>query len=116
MSTVFVTFGCNFSLDWYHETHFCLSSIYIVWAVGDILGFDWRVARAADVSGDSAVISMPGYADSDWVAAPVPGTVAVAYREAGLLPDMRYDDNLMSVDYDFSMRISGIVPNSGVRR
>lgn len=63
--------------------------------------FDWRVARAADVSGDSAAISMPGYADSDWVTAPVPGTVAVAYREAGLLPDMRYDDNLMSVDYDF---------------
>ena len=43
--------------------------------------FDWRVARAADVSGDSAVISMPGYADSDWVAAPVPETVAEEEEE-----------------------------------
>lgn len=34
----------------------------------------------------------------EWIPAKVPSTVAVAYRDAGLLPDIRYDDNVLRAD------------------
>lgn len=43
-------------------------------------------------------VSLPGYVISDWIDAPVPGTVALAYTCAGLIEDIRYDDNLTRID------------------
>jgi len=50
---------------------------------------DWEVRRAG------------GDASGVWISAKVPSTVAVAYRDAGLLEDIRYDDNLTRVDDDW---------------
>jgi len=50
---------------------------------------DWEVRR---VGGDTA---------DAWIPAKVPSTVAVAYRDAGLLEDIRYDDNLTRIDDDW---------------
>ncbi len=36
--------------------------------------------------------------EDKWIPAPVPGTVALAYTRAGLLEDIRYDDNLTRID------------------
>ena len=36
--------------------------------------------------------------EEKWIDAPVPGTVALAYTRAGLLEDIRYDDNLTRID------------------
>jgi len=49
----------------------------------------WQVRR---VENDSA---------ENWIPAKVPSTVAVAYRDAGLLEDIRYDDNLTRIDDDW---------------
>ncbi|MBQ0006391.1 MAG: hypothetical protein KBS57_03190 [Alistipes sp.] len=51
--------------------------------------FEWEVRRAADGNSES------------WIPAKVPSTVAVAYRDAGLLKDIRYDDNLSVIDDDW---------------
>ena len=49
--------------------------------------------------------------DTEWIPAKVPGTAAVSYRDAGLLDDIRYDDNLTRIDdgwykADFEYRTS----------
>ena len=36
--------------------------------------------------------------EDTWIAAPVPGTVALAYTQAGLIEDITYDDNLTRID------------------
>lgn len=40
-------------------------------------------------------------AAEEWIQAVVPGTVAVSYRDAGLLEDIRFDDNLTRIDDDW---------------
>lgn len=51
----------------------------------------WELRRA-NPSGEKA---------DAWIPAKVPSTVAVAYRDAGLLEDIRYDDNLTKIDDDW---------------
>lgn len=36
--------------------------------------------------------------EDKWIDAPVPGTVALAYTRAGIIEDIRYDDNLTRID------------------
>lgn len=57
----------------------------------------WRIASSDDVGEDGATISMPGYDDATWIPARVPGTVAGAQEEAGLLGDPRFGRNLQEV-------------------
>lgn len=52
--------------------------------------WNWQVRR----------VPAPSSAE-EWVPAVVPGTVAVSYRDAGLLEDIRYDDNLTRIDDDW---------------
>lgn len=52
----------------------------------------------------------------EWIPAKVPSTVAVAYRDAGRLPDIRYDDNVTRADdswfiADFEYRTTFSMPS-----
>lgn len=57
----------------------------------------WRIASSEEVGEDGGAISLPGFDDSRWIPARVPGTVAGAQEEAGLLGDPRYGRNLQSL-------------------
>jgi hypothetical protein len=57
-----------------------------------LTGGNWRLQRASFVQEGGAVLSRPGYDDSDWLPATVPGTAFVSYLRAGAVPDPYYDD------------------------
>jgi exo-1,4-beta-D-glucosaminidase len=57
----------------------------------------WRVASSAAVGTDGAALSTAGYDDSAWTPARVPGTVAGAQLEAGLLGDPFFGTGLQQV-------------------
>lgn len=58
-------------------------------------GGDWRLQRASLVKATGAQISSPHFDASRWLAATVPATVLSSYVNAGALPDMNHDDNLL---------------------
>ncbi|MCL2659534.1 MAG: discoidin domain-containing protein [Acidobacteriaceae bacterium] len=54
----------------------------------------WRLADESTIYGKSAAaISRPGFDDSRWMAATVPGTVLTSYLNAGAIPDPFYGDD-----------------------
>lgn len=57
----------------------------------------WRIASSEAVGQDGASISQPGFDDASWLPARVPGTVAGAQEEEGLLGDPRFGRNLQDV-------------------
>lgn len=70
--------------------------------------WDWKLHKAADATLTGEEVSSPTFVmdssatpDAPWLDAPVPGTVALAYTRAGLLEDIRYDDNLTRIDDDY---------------
>lgn len=63
-----------------------------------VLAWDWTVQRSNEVSEQGEVVSQTGFVANGWLKAPVPGTVARAWQEAGKLEDIRYDDNLTRID------------------
>ncbi len=58
-------------------------------------GGDWRIQRASEVAADGKTISTSDYQPENWLLGTVPSTVLSSYVNAGALPDMNYDDNLM---------------------
>lgn len=54
---------------------------------------DWHIQRASETSADGNVISLPGFDESDWFPAVVPGTVLTSYMEAGAVCEYNNDDN-----------------------
>lgn len=58
-------------------------------------GGDWRLQRASLVDADGDRISSQDYDVNGWLVATVPATVLSSYVNAGALPDMNYDDNLL---------------------
>ena len=62
--------------------------------------WDWKLQKDFE-NATGETISLLGFTDGDWLKAPVPGTVARAYQEAGLLEDINYDDNLTRIDDGF---------------
>ena len=67
----------------------------------DLAGGTWRVQRDSLVAASGAVLSKPGYRDSAWVVATVPGTTLVSYLNAGAIPDPNFGDNQMMVSDSF---------------
>lgn len=61
---------------------------------------DWKITKD-NPSLDGKAVSTASFAAKDWIDAPVPGTVALAYTRAGLMEDIRYDDNLTRIDDDW---------------
>jgi beta-galactosidase/beta-glucuronidase len=64
------------------------------WTLGD-----WHLQAAPRIAADGARLSSPGYADGDWYAAVVPGTVLTTLIERGVYPDPDHGlDNLVIPD------------------
>ena len=62
-----------------------------------LTGGNWRICRAEQVEGDGERLSAPGYDDSGWLPAAVPGTALVSYLNAGAIPDPDYDDDQFQI-------------------
>lgn len=76
---------------------FILFLLTMMVATQTLFAWDWKLVKDNTLmSGEQ--VSLPGYVISDWIDAPVPGTVALAYTCAGLIEDIRYDDNLTRID------------------
>ena len=57
----------------------------------------WRLRPAPQVDVDGAAISAPAFADSQWYAATVPGTVLTTLIDRGVYPDPDYGLNNMAI-------------------
>jgi hypothetical protein len=62
---------------------------------GEVLlsGGKWRICRGSLVREIGENISRPGWNDSTWLPATVPGTILKSYINAGSVPDPNYSDN-----------------------
>jgi len=83
----------------------------------DLAGGAWKVQRESSVNADGETLSKPGFSDTDWIIATVPGTVLVSYLNAGALPDPNFGDNQLSISdsyfySDFWYRDEFIAPAS----
>jgi beta-galactosidase/beta-glucuronidase len=67
----------------------------------DLSGGTWRVQRSSLISADGATLSKPGYRDSEWVTATVPGTVLTSYYNAGAIPDPNFGQNQLHISDSF---------------
>ena len=59
----------------------------------DLAGGAWRLQRDSEAKAEGDVLSKPGYADSDWLIATVPGTVLTSFLNVGAIPDPNFGDN-----------------------
>ena len=57
-----------------------------------LTGGNWKLRRASCVLEEGPALSEPGYDDSGWLPACVPGTVLASYIKAGAVPDPNFDD------------------------
>jgi Exo-beta-D-glucosaminidase Ig-fold domain/Concanavalin A-like lectin/glucanases superfamily/Glycosyl hydrolases family 2/Glycosyl hydrolases family 2, sugar binding domain/Glycosyl hydrolases family 2, TIM barrel domain len=57
----------------------------------------WRMSSAPSVVADGARLSQPGYDDSPWYAAVVPGTVLTTLIARGVYPDPNYGLNNLAI-------------------
>ena len=83
----------------------------------DLAGGAWKIQRESSVNTDGETLSKPGFDDSDWIIATVPGTALVSYLNAGSLPDPNFGDNQLSISdsyfySDFWYRDEFIAPAS----
>ena len=62
-----------------------------------LAGGAWRVQRDSLVAAGGEDLSQPGYGDSDWLVATVPGTVLTSYLNDGAVPDPNFGDNQLMV-------------------
>ena len=67
----------------------------------DLAGGGWKIQRDSLVKADGAALSKPGYADSSWLIATVPGTALVSYLNDGALPDPNFGDNQLMISDSF---------------
>ncbi len=65
----------------------------------DLSGGSWRLHRAGTETGES--LSTPGFADTHWVAATVPGTILTSYLNAGAIPDPNFGQNQLQISDSF---------------
>ena len=59
----------------------------------ELAGGAWKLARASAVAESGEVLSSPGYDDSAWMPATVPGTVLGSYVATGAVHEPNYADN-----------------------
>ena len=73
-------------------------------AVGATLplaGGAWRLQRASLAAANGEQIAQPGFSDSDWMIATVPGTILTSYLNDGAVADPDYGDNQYTVSDSF---------------
>lgn len=67
----------------------------------DLAGGAWRLQRDSLVDANGEALSQPGFQDSDWIVATVPGTVLSSYVNVGAVPELIYGDNQMYISDSF---------------
>lgn len=75
--------------------------LVLIGACSSAWAWDWRLTKADDARLNGEMVSAAAFDAEQWIEAPVPGTVALAYTRAGLIEDIRYDDNLTRIDDDY---------------
>jgi len=58
----------------------------------------WKLKPQSELGNDSVNAFKPGYANTNWIEATVPGTVFTSYVNAGLEKDPNFGDNIYNVD------------------
>lgn len=66
-----------------------------------LAGGKWRLQRASLVAGGGEQISMPRFADRDWMVATVPGTILTSYLNAEAIANPDFGDNQYVVSDSF---------------
>lgn len=64
-------------------------------------GGSWRLQRGPQVAATPEKISSPGFLDSSWLVATVPGTVLTSYFNAGAIPDPNFGQNQLHISDSF---------------
>lgn len=59
----------------------------------DLSGGSWKLQKSSLVQGDGTALSEPGFNDSQWMIATVPGTSLTSYVNDGAVPEPNYGDN-----------------------
>ena len=67
----------------------------------DLAGGNWKIRRASLVKDFGPSISQPGYDDTNWMIATVPGTALDSYLNDGALPDPNFGDNQLMISESF---------------
>jgi len=62
-----------------------------------LAGGSWRIQRANFVQDVGETLSKPGYKDTDWLVATVPGTVLTSYLNVGAIPDPNFGQNQLHI-------------------
>jgi hypothetical protein len=62
-----------------------------------LAGGSWRLQRANFVTLNGESLSKPGFQDSDWLVATVPGTVLTSYLNVGAIPDPNFGQNQLHI-------------------
>jgi hypothetical protein len=63
----------------------------------DLAGGRWRIQRGNPVDASGEVLSKPGFQDSAWLVATVPGTVLTSYLNLGAIPDPNFGENQLHI-------------------
>lgn len=66
-----------------------------------LAGGAWRLQRDSLVNAEGETLSKPGYSDSDWIIATVPGTVLSSFLNIGAIPDPNYGGNQLQISDSF---------------
>jgi len=66
-----------------------------------LAGGSWRLQRASLVFDDAEKIAQPGYSDTGWMIATVPGTVLTSYLNDGAIADPDFGDSQYAVSDSF---------------
>jgi hypothetical protein len=64
-------------------------------------GGNWRLQRASLVANRGEQLSLPGFADQDWMIATVPGTVLTSYLNDGAIANPDFGDNQYAISDSF---------------
>jgi hypothetical protein len=67
----------------------------------NLAGGAWRLQRLEASGGTGEALSKPGFKDSDWVIATVPGTVLTSYVNVGAVPDPNFGQNQLHISDSF---------------
>jgi hypothetical protein len=63
----------------------------------DLAGGRWRLQRSNLAKAEGEALSRPGYQDSEWLVATVPGTVLTSYLNVGAIPDPNFGENQLYI-------------------
>ena len=63
----------------------------------NLAGGNWRLQRIDQAGAAGEALSKPGFKDSEWLVATVPGTVLTSYVNVGAVPDPNFSQNQLHI-------------------